>query len=253
MDKGTYAAASAGLLSLRKLEIVNNNLANASTVGFKRQILVSHEQDFNETLASAIGGAPFAKADHDRVSGVTDIRSETDFSPGPIKSTGNPLDVALRNPKDFFVINTPQGPQYTRAGNFTLNAASELSTVDGFQVSGDGGAITLNGPNALITESGAVFVRGNRVGSLQVVRVEDSQSLERVGYTRFKLKDGVPAPVAVPAEVITKSVEEANVSVISSMVDLIAAQRGFEAYTKSAQTIDQLNQTAIGQVGRSRV
>lgn len=251
MDRGTYVAASSGLLQLRKLEIVNNNMANSNTPGFKRQMLVGDLQTFDQTLASAVAkGDPFARADHDRNPGAVNIRSITDFSQGAIKNTRNPLDVALREPDQFFVIEGPEGPLYTRAGNFTLNRDNELVTVDGLRVAGDGGAITVAGSGASIASNGEVRVDEGVVGRLQVVRFSDPQQLERVGSTRFKLAAGSGQAEAVDDfSVVAEALEMSNVSVISGVIDIISAQRGFQFYAKSAETIDQMNQFAITRVG----
>ncbi|MBX7144141.1 MAG: flagellar hook-basal body complex protein [Oligoflexia bacterium] len=251
MDRGTYVAASGGLVQLRKLDVVNNNLANVNTVGFKKEVLVGESQTFDETLAKLVENKdPFARPDHERTPGVVHVRSVTDFTPGPIRQTGNPLDVALRNPNDFFVVNTANGPRYTRAGNFSVNENNELCTVDGLPVAGDGGAITVNTGSINIASNGAVLVNGAQVGRLQVARIAEPTSLVREAGTRFALPAGQPAPTTVEAEVLPSSLEMSNVSVVSSMVDLITTSRGFDLYTKAAQSIDQLNQTAIGQVGR---
>ena len=129
MDIGTYAAASLGIVQMRKLEIQNNNLANVNTVGFKRQILVTSPEDFNDTFAKEMAAHdPYAQGDQKRVASVNEVSTHIDFSMGAIKRTGNPLDVALRNDKDFFVVNTPQGRMFTRAGNFTLDAMAGQSS-----------------------------------------------------------------------------------------------------------------------------
>ena len=251
MDRGTYVASSAGMLQFRKLDVVNNNLANINTPGFKRQVLVGETQTFDQTLASLVAGNdPYARGDHDRMPGTVNIRSVTDYSPGPIKNTGNNLDVALRNAKDFFVIDTPQGQQYTRAGNFTLNEAGDLVAMDGFSVLGDGGAINAQGPGVNISPNGSVVSNGEIVGQIQVVRFEDMENLERVGANRFVLRQGTAAPEAVEADLVPQSLEMSNVSAISSVIDLMTANRAFDLYAKSSQAIDQLNQTAITQVGR---
>lgn len=251
MDRGTYVSASGGLVQLRKLDVVNNNLANVNTVGFKKEMLVGETQTFDETLAKLVEGQdPFARPDHQRMPGVVHVRSVTDFSPGPVRQTGNALDVALRNPNDFFVVNTANGQRYTRAGNFTINENNELSTVDGVPVVGDGGAISINSGVVNIAANGAVLVNGAQVGRLQVARIAEPSSLVREAGTRFALAPGQPAPTTVEADVIPSSLEMSNVSVVSSMVDLITTSRSFDLYTKAAQSIDQLNQTAIGQVGR---
>ncbi len=252
MERGTYVAASGGLLQLRKLDVVSNNLANVNTPGFKRQLLVSTEQPFEATLASQmVKDDPYARGDHERTPGTMNIQTITDFSAGPIKTTGNPLDVALRDPRDFFVVNTIDGPQLTRAGNFTLSQEGELITQDGFAVQGDGGSIAVNGAAAKITESGRVFSGGVDAGGLQVVRVQKPEELTRMGNNLFKPGNG-EAPQQVEAELVPESLEMANVSAISSVIDLITTHRAFDLYTRSAQTIDQMNQTAINQVGRPR-
>ena len=253
MDRGLYTAASAGLYQLRRLEVVNNNLANINTPGFKKQLLTGEAQSFDQTLASAVAkNDPFAKGDHDRVPAVINVQSVTDFSQGPIKATGNMLDVALRNAKDFFVVNTPEGQTYTRAGDFTLNVEGELVTQDGMQVLGDGGPIVVNGIGARINADGSVTANGQTVGRLGVVRIEDTTKLERIGSTRFRLAKGSEAPAEVDAQLEPQALEMANVTAVSSMVELINTQRAFQAYTKTADTVDQLNQMAINQIGRVR-
>jgi flagellar basal-body rod protein FlgG len=251
MERGTYISASGGLVQLRKLDIVNNNLANVNTPGFKKEMLVGAAQTFDQTLAKMVAvNDPYAKGDHDRTPGAVDLESVTDFSQGPIKNTGNTLDLALKKANDFFVINTPQGPRYTRAGNFTLNETGEISTLDGCQVAGDGGAIAVNGSPMSISPNGAVLVKGTQVGKLQVVHFDDPSKLIREGGARFNLAPGQAAPTPVEPDVEPGALEMSNVSAISSMIDLINASKGFEMYTKTAQAIDAMNQTAIGQVGR---
>ncbi|MCB0317872.1 MAG: flagellar hook-basal body protein [Bdellovibrionales bacterium] len=253
MDRGTYVAASAGYLNLYKLDVVANNLANVDTPGYKRQVVYGDEQTFDETLAAAIAkDDPFARGDHERSPGVTNVKTATDFTIGSIKQTGNPLDVALRNPKDFFTIQTPDGIQYTRAGNFTLNAEGEIVTHDGMTLIGDGGAVNANGPNVQISPGGGVMVNGELISNIQVVRFQDTTQLERTGSGRFKLAAGAITPETVEAQLEPKSLEMSNVSTVSSMVDLISANRAFEMYTKTARSIDEMNQTTINQVGKSR-
>lgn len=247
MDRGTYAAASGGLLENRRLQVVANNLANVNTVGFKAERLTSRQQEFSDTLAAAISAdQPRASADHERTPGVVSIESVTDFTPGPINFTGNPLDVALREPDDFFVVQTPEGEQYTRAGNFTLDGNGTLVTQDGFPVLGEGGPITAQDGQPVISDTGTVTVNGEPVGRLRTVRIEDPTQLERKEGVRFKLREGAQGAV-LPAEtaVASQSVEMPNVGVVESMVDMIAAQRSFEGYTKTMQTIDELNDVAI--------
>ena len=92
---------------------------------------------------------------------------------------------------------------------------------------------------------------GERVGRLQVVRFADPSQLLRLDGTRFTLSPGGAAPAQVEPDLVTASLEMPNVSVVNSMVEMVAATRGFELYAKTARTIDEMNITAIQQVGRA--
>lgn len=252
MDSATYAAASNGIAQLFKLDVVSNNLANVNTPGFKRQILVSEPQAFERTLAETQNLDETARNDIRLTAGVASVKSQTDFSPGAIKTTGNVFDVALRNPKDFFVVATPNGLEYTRAGNFTTNANGEIVTQDGFVVQGDGGPITVNGPGVSISPAGVVRTRTGDVGRLQVARFEDPAILERTSSARFRIPPGGAGPATVEADLVPQALEMSNVSAITGVLGIISANRAFQAYAKSAEAIDTINQTAISQLGRPR-
>lgn len=251
MDRGTYIAASAGLAQFRKLEIVNNNLANIDTVGFKREVLEGKAQSFDDTLASAISKQdPYAQGDQARTPAIINVESSTDFSQGPVQNTGNGLDAALRNANDFFVINTPDGVQYTRAGNFTINSEGTLVTQDGFEVQSDGGTIQVTGTDVKIQSDGSVVAGGAVQGNLAVVRFDDTKGLRRAGGNRFVVAGNGAQPEQVAAQVVPQALEMSNVGAVTSVVDLISAQRAFQMYTKAADSIDTINQVSINQIGR---
>lgn len=257
MDIGTYVSTSSGILQLKKLEVQNNNLANINTVGFKGQYVVAEAQSFDKTIASTIDDKdPFLEGDQARMKNVVAVRTQIDFSQGPIQRTGNPLDAALRAPNEFFVVKTPQGEMFTRAGNFTLSANGTLVTADGYEVQGDGGPIVTGQPGAIIFPDGSIKAgpnlpgAANTVGRLKVVKIDDTSKLQAAEGARFK---GVGVrPVPVEPRVEPQSLEMSNVSAVTGMVDLITTNRAFEAYTKAAQTFDALNQTAINQIGRKQ-
>lgn len=259
MNKGLYVAASGGLYNLRQLEVIGNNLANVNTVGFKSQRMVSRQQDFGDTLAKTIANVPArATADISQTPGVVDIATQTDFSPGPISSTGNALDVALVKEGQFFVVQTKDGEAYTRAGNFTLNSEGTLVTPDGQPVAGDGGPIVIApGATPKILSDGTVFAGGESAGKLRVVEFDKDalSTLERTEGVRFKAAGGQAQARTLSADevsVVPGSVELPNLSIVSAMVDMISAQRSFEAYTKTVQQIDTMSDIAM-RTGRGGV
>ena len=244
MDRGIYSAASGGLSSVRLMEVIGANLANANTVGYKAERLVNRQQSFEDTLAGALSNSSTrAAADHQRTPGVTDIGTITDFTAGPVDRTGNPLHVALADSHQFFVVKTPTGETLSRAGNFTMDQTGFLVATDGMQVLGDGGPIALQ-PGARINQDGSVVAGTQSLGKLRVVQVDDFKQLQRINGTRFRLSGGAQA-APVDAKVIPESVELPNITVVQSMTDMINANRAFESYTKSARTINDLDETAM--------
>ncbi len=245
MDRGLYTAASGGLARTRELDVVSNNLANINTVGFKAQRIVTHQQSFSDTLASTLSNSdPSAQGDFEQTPGVVTAGTVTDFSQGPIRDTANPFDVALTQPNTFFVVNTPEGEAYTRAGNFTMNTERALVTADGMPVSGGGGQITLPPGKVSIADNGAIKVDGEQVDALRVVRIDEVEKLERVDGTRFKLVDAQAEAIDNP-RLITGAVEMPNFNVVEAMVQMIDTQRAFESYQKSVRTIDELNEESL--------
>jgi flagellar basal-body rod protein FlgF len=243
MDKGVFVAASGGLYSSTKLDVVANNLANVNTVGFKAERLVGKQQEFQDTLASLSNKNLPYKNDFEKLPGVVQMHTVTDFSPGQISTTGNPLDMALEKANHFFVVQGKNGDELTRAGNFKVDAQGRLVTADGYPVSGEGGPLTIPPGVISVAQNGVIAVSGQNVGKVKTVEVTDLTQLERVGGTRFKSNGAAPADV--DPKIVTRSLEMANVTAVESMVELMGTQRGFDAYTKTARTIDELNERAL--------
>src|SRR5436190_182341 len=159
MDPITALAASGMRACMESLELLANNVANASTGGYKADrefysLYVAPEAGGNETLSTM----PVIQ------------RSWTDMDQGTLHTTGNPLDVALSG-KGFFAVEGPSGALYTRNGNFRLAADGKLSTADGYAVRNTQGApITLQSTGPIeIGSDGTVRQDGNDIGRLQVV------------------------------------------------------------------------------------
>lgn len=216
-----------GLRQERKLEAVSNNLANASTIGYKKDI-VSFDKAFR-------------------------ARVDQDFSQGDVIKTDNPLDVAL-GPQGLFKVETPDGIKYTRNGNFSLSSEGILVDKSGNPVMGQGGAIFIDtvDPNTSINidESGQIFLNNEILDTLDVVSFENMKGLEKTGDNLLVYTGNTTDEVPLEnVRVEAGSLEQANVQAVEEMAKMIDYQRMFETYTKSMKTFDEIDSKAINEVG----
>ena len=232
MDSGMYAALSGNMVAMRKLDVVANNLANIGTAGFKKDRIM-----FESLLEKA--ASPNQTAD----------RMDTDFTVGPAKETGNSLDLALEG-DGFFVVNTPQGPAYTRQGRFHLGTNGRLLTSEGFEVQG-GGAITLSGGKPDIDAKGRISVGGKEVGTLDIVDFPKPYALKKAGNTLFVPADEqTAAQPAKTTRVQQGFLEDSNVNSIQEMTQLIETNRFFEACQKVIKSYDEMKDKAVNELGK---
>ncbi len=240
MNAGLYSAVSGSLSALTRLDAITNNLANASTPGFKAERLVQR--------AERVGTAPPSATTVPTP--ITRGTLETDFTQGPVEATGNPLDVALSG-QGFLVVNGPQGERLTRRGNLALDTEGYLTTSDGARVQGDGGDIHVgNGPVA-IGSDGSVRAGDQQVGKLRLVAVADPSALVREGGTTFAAGgQALTDAEAGEVRVLQGSLEAANLSPVENLVALVDTMRGFEAYMRAAERLDSATGKAISDVGK---
>lgn len=237
MNSGMYAALTGNLSAQRRLEVISNNLANANSTGFK-----ADQIQFESVLANVKNSTPAPVFSNERYS--------TDFSPGAMQRTDNQFDVALDG-DGFFVVNTPQGPAYTRQGNFRRGQAGTLVTADGYEVQGTGGAINLPAGRVEVGVSGQVTVNGNQVGTLSVVDFpKPYTNLAKTGSGLF-VTVTPQAPTASPATQVKQGyLESSNVKVVVEMARMIEASRYFEICTKAVRTYDEMNSRAANDLGK---
>src|SRR5690606_12854265 len=152
----------------------------------------------------------------------------SDMTAGTLRATGNPLDMALEG-DGFFTVETPAGARYTRDGRFTLDGEGWLVTLEGHRVLGEAGPIQTQGTDVHVTERGVLWVDGAPVAVLAVVDFPDPQGLTREGGSLWAASEWSGEPVPAAARVHGGYLEEANVNVVMTMVELIAAHRAYEA------------------------
>lgn len=237
----SYTIVSGAVAQEIKLASIANNLANAQTPGYK-----SSKPVFEAVLSSAVTDAENPNTY------VAVYDSHIDFAGAPLIQTGARLDLALEG-SGFFVIDTPNGPMYTRNGQFTLDAEKRLVTVSGDTVRGDGGPITIDptdGGDVVIENDGSVFVDGQSVGKIAVTDVQDKSYLKPAGKGYFVNSEPTNGEIEASNYSVKQGAYEAsNVEVMKEMIDIIAATRAYESYTKLQQSDSEMTAKLL-EIGR---
>ncbi|MBD3182238.1 flagellar basal-body rod protein FlgF [Candidatus Poribacteria bacterium] len=247
MIQGVYSATAGMINQQISLEVITNNLANASTSGYKRDEL-SFSSMLN-TLPSVESIYPEGtKPELDTVT----VKYSTDFSQSGVKSTDNPLDLALEG-DGFFVIQHPNGIRYTRDGNFFLNDSGQLVTADGYPVLGTNGPINIQNGKLDIDSSGQVILDKTPIANLRLADFQDKSVLVKEGNNVFALSDPNATETASSALVRQGYLELSNVNVVQEMTKMIETMRVYESYQKSLQLINETLEKASGELGKISV
>lgn len=257
MVKGLYTAYTGMINEQHRMDVLTNNLANADTNGFKKEGATS--QSFDSVLAYKIKdiseGNRLAKRIGVNNPGVKIGEGYTDFSEGPIKTTGNTYDLALTD-RGFFAVEFTNkagetSVKYTRDGDFTLTQEGRLVTRDGDPVLGEDGQPIEIDPlkEVQINTSGQIIQDDRVVATIQVTDFEDYNYLERYGENYFQPIEGAEETEA-PAQVYSGYLETSNMSVVTEMVNMITVSRAYESNQKIITTIDGTLDIAANQLGR---
>jgi len=234
-----YLSADGAHAQARRLEVIANNLANVDTVGFKRDLAIFQAR-YAEEIAQGVD-VPGSGSINDVGGGTMLLQTQTDFSPGPVKRTGMPTDVAIDG-DGFFVVRKGDQNYLTRAGNFRLTDRGELVTQQGYPVLSETGApvvIDMAAGPFQITPDGVVRQRGAAV-ALALVRPAPNSGLVKVGENLFR-PQGDPQPLpAGQRRVAAGYLEMSGVRPTSEMVQLIEATRAIEANLQLMQAHDQM-------------
>lgn len=238
-----YKTGAVAILQEMRLDVYSNNLANLNTVGYKAD-KTAFQFDEPEVLSNIDSEStpqlsPYAPA----------FISYTDYTPGAIQNTGNPLDVAIVG-KGFFEVQTAEGFQYSRSGRFSVNEDGVLSTSDGWPVMGQGGEIVIDGGSVKITDGGEVSVDGEVVDVLRVVDFPEPYNLKKVGNSAFVPElESIIAQDAPNFRVTQGAVEASNANAIGTMTKMIELLRTFESYQKVIKAADETMARTINDVG----
>ena len=249
MIRGLYAAATGMVAIEDRQAVIANNIANASTVGYRRQEAV--QKGFRDVFSGKLVGATRFNQSKAPGGGVKIVETFSNTQAGPIVTTDDPLNVALRGP-GFLAVDTPQGERFTRAGSFIVDGDGQLATPDGYKVQGSGGGpIEVQAGNAVITENGSIKVNDVTAGQLRLVEFEDPHMLTREGQNLYKASPEATqrSADATGTTVAGKALEMSNVNLPKEMVSMILGLRAYAANQKVITAADETMSKIIEQVG----
>jgi flagellar basal-body rod protein FlgF len=256
--KELYTAALGMLPQQTRLEVIANNMANANTTGFKRSGV------FERNLIDARSN--FYNVPGDAEQNDPPVGSYTDFSSGSLQKTDNPLDMALENPDNFFVVQDADGGQvYTKGGNFTLDEDGTIIGEDGKKLMGANGPINVGNevnmsgaisgdqkkPDIRISQQGEISINSQEIGSVLVAKIDNPQTLENISNSDFIATQDTNVDILPQEEVKIKQgyLENSNVNIIKEMIDMIELQRMFETGSRVITTNDSTLDSSL-QIGR---
>ncbi len=252
MLRGLYTAATGMTVQRNKMDVLTNNIVNASTTGYKKDTLIS--SSFAEVLIERIND-PYVISTSEEVGpysfGTHIDEIYTDYSPGNIESTGTQTDLAISG-DGFFTVETPDGERYTRSGNFTVNQQGYLVTCGGYYVLGENGPISVGSGAFAVDGEGNITIDGEARGALRIVQFEETANLRKQGENLYYTLNGETPTDAVSCQVMQGQLESSNVDIADEMTDMIMVYRTYEANQKILTMTDETLGLAVNDLGSLR-
>lgn len=236
MDRILYTAMSGAKQTMARQDTLANNLANATTTGFRADMIASRAVPMQ---TEAAGTRVFA----------VETTTGSDFSPGSLTRTDNPLDLAIQG-RGWFAVQAPDGGEaYTRNGALSITAEGMLVTAAGAPVLSDGGPLMIP-PQSEVSfgADGTVSARTpgqtviNTIGRIKLVNPPEAEL--KKGLDGLFRAEGGDAPADDAVRMASGMLEASNVNVVENMVAMIGAARQFEMSMKMLASAEQNEQKA---------
>lgn len=235
------------------MSVISNNLANVSTIGFKRDRAVFQDlmyQNVRQVGANSTQDTELPSG-LELGTGVRTVATQKQHSQGNIIQTSNALDVAITG-KGFLQVVHPDGSVvYTRDGQFALDQAGQLVTNNGYQIEPaitiDSNAISITiGSDGVVSVLSAGNTAPTNAGQLELANFANPQGLEPIGDNLFRETVASGAPLTgIPGNdslgtLVQGSLESSNVNVVEELVNMIQTQRAYEMNSKAISSADQM-------------
>lgn len=240
MENSVYVGLSKQVVLQSNMNIIAQNIANINTPGFRGQNMVFTEY---------VEDPRYMKED---VSMVLDFGQYQITDPGPIKSTGNPLDIALVG-NGFLGIETNQGVQYTRAGNLSMTADGTIVNALGMTVANEnGGPITIppGSKEINIDRTGVISTEQGVVGKFMIKEFTNEQRLDPAGNGLYKT-DAVPLDPE-KTSVVQGKLEGSNVQAVVEMTRMIDVSREYQAVQNLMNSENERLRSAISKLSKTQ-
>ena len=240
MENTAYIALSGQSALKRKMSVIANNLANMNTTAFKGEKMM-----FVEHLVKSKGGKSFIPQ---KLTYTRDVAQYQNLAEGPIKNTGNPLDIAIHG-DGYFVVETADGDRYSRNGHFSLNNEGQLVNLNNQAILSDAGTPFFLGPedtDIKITPDGLISSRNGEIGKIRIVKFDTPQNLEKTASGLYSSKDQ-PLEVDNP-NLQQRSLESSNVNPMSEITKMINVQRAYDSVRTFIDKEDQRQKRMVQQL-----
>jgi flagellar basal-body rod protein FlgF len=233
MDHLIYTAMSGASAAAARQGVLANNLANASTQGFRAELSAYRAVPLRGDGASTRVFAMEATSGHDE-------------KPGAIQRTGRTLDMAAQGNAWFAVQGLDGTEAYTRSGSFQVSPEGTLTTTNGLMVLSDGGAPIDVPPGSTLTVGGdgTVSAPASTVGRIKLAAAAPEDRLTRGEDGLFRTATLDPLPTSPTGRLETGALEGSNVNPVETMVGMIAAARQFEQQMRLLQTAESSDKSA---------
>jgi flagellar basal-body rod protein FlgF len=256
MIRGLYTSGWSMLANTKKMDVISNNLANASTTAFKKDTVVF--EAFPEILTRRLNDVQSNSNPSGRI-GSMELSSDvgevfTYYNQGQLVKTGSDFDIAINGANTaFFTVLVPGqdgtvNEYFTRDGAFTLNSDNQLVTKEGYPVMGEQGGIYLDDGPFTVEDDGTLVQNGIVVDRLLIRQFANGSDLRKYGSNLVESTEGAQQ-INFTGVIEQGNIEQSNVDIVREMVDMISVVRAYEANQKMIQVQDETLGKAVNEVG----
>jgi len=253
MVRGFYSAAAGVFTQQKALNVVSNNISNATTAGYKSQStmessfgshLINRMSELESVAQNNIGSGAF----------MTINSSEyTDFAQGNLENTGRPVDMAINGNGFFLVESETYGTVLTRNGQFEIDGDGDLYLPGVGKVLNDGeDTINLESANFTVSPSGIISIDGEEADTLYVAAPTEDTVLKSVGNGVYQINEEGSYEQAETGtyQIMQGTLEKANINMAQEMSKIIAGQNHYNSCTQIIKMYDKINELTVNQIGR---